>query len=207
MLVEIKQSIVLRRISTSSITAIKYNLIVAFWFFVICSLSTFLVIIIFITFLNVNISMLSYINWGDVIYALIMLYMTSISVGIIISSVSKKSSSAQLIGLVLMFLTLIFGGQFIPISVIGKVDSIKYISLFSPINYSTGLLNNSLIKPIPGQSGSIFSITDFKIIGQGGDSPIIIIAYWQKLLNLIMPPVISISFNFIAYKNFKWSVR
>ncbi|MDK2819930.1 MAG: hypothetical protein KFW07_03775, partial [Mycoplasmataceae bacterium] len=152
---------------------------------------------------------LSYINWGDVIFAILMLFLSSIATGVVIASLSKKSSSSQLIGLSVMFLTLILAGQFIPISVIGKIDAIKYMSIFSPINFSTGLLNNSLIKPLEGMSGSIFSITDFQIQGVGGpDASIItIISDWQKVLNLIMPPIVFVGFNFIAYKKFSWSTR
>ncbi len=214
MLVEIKQSIILRRISTSEITAIKYNLLVASWFFVLCIFSTFIIFILFLAFLNSGIDKLSFINWGDLIFSLIMFYISAISVGILISSLAKKSSSAQLIGLGVMLFTLVLAGQFVPLVVIGKVDSIKFISLASPINYSTGLLNNVLTNPgkigIPtslNTSGSIFSITDFKIPSNTSKNPIIIIAYWQKVLNLIMPIIIFIGFNIISYKNFKWSVR
>lgn len=216
MLVEIKQSIVLRRISTSSVKPIKYNLLVSSWFFIACICSTIIVFIIFLCFLNVDTSkFLSYINWGEVIYSLLMFYIVSISVGILIASLSKKSSVAQMIGIGIMFITLILGGQFIPISVIGKIEAIKYLSLFSPINYASSLLNNCLINPEFSESydlgsGSIFSITDFSMEAQGApgvSNRIIIISKWQKILNLIMPELIFIGFNFIAYKKFEWSTR
>lgn len=216
MLVEIKQSIVLRRISTSSVKPAKYNLLVSAWFFIACVLSTIIVFIIFLCFLNVDThKFLFYINWGEVIYSLLMLYITSISVGILIASLSKKSSVAQMIGVGIMFITLILGGQFIPISVIGKVEAIKYISLLSPINYASSLLNTCLINPEfsnnynPG-SGSIFSITDFLMEAQGvpdESNRITVVSSWQKVLNLIMPELIFIGFNFIAYKKFEWSTR
>ncbi len=207
MLVEIKQSIVLRRISTSSITPIKYNLIVAIWFFVMCFLSTLFVIILFLCFLNIKApEALSYINWGEFLFALIMFYLTSIATGILLASVSKKSATVQLTGLSFMLLTLILAGHFIPISVIGGIDAIKYMSLFSPINYSTSLLNNVLIMPIDLDSSSIFDFKDF-VISNTGSEPIIIIASWQKILNLVMPPIIFVGFNFISYKKFSWSSR
>ena len=207
MLVEIKQSIVLRRISTSSITPIKYNLIVATWFFIMCFLSTLFVTILFLCFLNTKApETLKHINWGEFILAIIMLYITSIATGILLASVSKKSSTVQLTGLSFMLLTLVLAGHFIPISVIGGIDAIKYMSLLSPINYSTSLLNNVLITPVDLNSSSIFDFKDF-IISNPGSDPIVIIASWQKILNLIMPPLIFIGFNFISYKKFSWSSR
>ena len=122
------------------------------------------------------------------------------------ASVSKKSATVQLTGLSFMLLTLILAGHFIPISVIGGIDAIKYMSLFSPINYSTSLLNNVLIMPIDLDSSSIFDFKDF-VISNTGSEPIIIIASWQKILNLVMPPIIFVGFNFISYKKFSWSSR
>ena len=209
MLVEIKQSIVLRRISTSSITAIKYNLIVASWFFLMCCFSTLIIIIIFLCFLNTNAPKeLAHVNWGEFIFSIIMLFISAISTGILLASVSKKSATVQLVGLSILLLTITLAGYFVPISVIGGIDAIKYMSLFSPINYSTSLLNNTLILPIDGISQSIFVFKDFSILSANPtDGPIVIIAAWQKVLNLIMPIIISISFNFIAYRKFSWSSR
>ncbi|MGL6125214.1 MAG: ABC transporter permease [Metamycoplasmataceae bacterium] len=214
MLVEIKQSVILRRISTSSITPIKYNLIVSAWFFLMCCFSTLFVIILFLCFLNKDVSEeLAHINWGEFLIAILMLYITSIATGIVLSSVSKKSSTVQLIGLSFMLLTITLAGYFIPISVIGGIDAIKYISLFSPINYSTSLLNNVLLEPVNGVSKSIFDFSDFFITDftdqkeDGSFGSLLIITSWQKALNLVMPIVIFTGFNFIAYKKFSWSSR
>ena len=137
-----------------------------------------------------------------------MLFISAISTGILLASVSKKSSTVQLIGLSILFLTITLGGYFVPIAVIGGVDAIKYISLFSPINFATSLLNNTLIKPIDGISQSIFDISNFNILSVDPRDPAItIIAGWQKVLNLIMPTLIFGGFNFIAYKKFSWSSR
>ena len=205
MLVEIKQSIVLRRISTP----IKYNLIVAAWFFLMCCFSTIIVTIIFLCFLNTDApEELAHINWGEFIFAIIMLFISAISTGILLASVSKKSATVQLIGLSIMLLTITLAGYFVPIFVIGGIEAIKYISLFSPINYATSLLNNVLIKPIEGISQSIFDFKDFSISSANPtEGSLVIIAAWQKVLNLFMPTVIFIGFNFIAYKKFSWSSR
>ncbi|MGL5617993.1 MAG: ABC transporter permease [Metamycoplasmataceae bacterium] len=210
MLVEIKHSIILRKISTSTITPVKYNLIVSAWFFIMCCFSTIFIVILFLCFLNVKIGdELGHINWGEFLIALLMLYITSIATGIILASVSKKSSSVQLIGLSFMMLTITLAGYFIPISVIGGIDAIKFVSLLSPINYSTSLLNNVLIEPVDGVSRSIFEFKDFYIndVTKPGGDPLLIIAGWQKPLNLFMPLVIFVGFNFVAYKKFSWSSR
>ncbi|MGL5205660.1 MAG: ABC transporter permease [Metamycoplasmataceae bacterium] len=209
MLVEIKHSIILRKISTSAITPIRYNLIVSAWFFIMCCFSTIFIIGLFLAFLNTKISSeLGHINWGEFLIALLMLYITSIATGIVLSSVSKKSSSVQLIGLSFMMLTITLAGYFIPISVIGGIDAIKFVSLLSPINYSTSLLNNVLIEPINGVSRSIFEFKDFYIenFTKPGEG-LLIISAWQKPLNLLMPLVIFGGFNFVAYKKFSWSSR
>lgn len=233
-LVEFKNSIILRKISTSSITAFKFCIIMFSYYLLVTICANLIIIMVFSAFLNKDApNLFKQINWGQFIYSLLMVYISSLSVGLLCGVLIKKTNQVQVIGFLILFISIILAGQFMPLSVIGSVKAIKYISLFSPISYSMALMNNVLA----GDSNEILSqinkIVDSNIIQNCIDgknifnihNPFILIEYyfedgqlivektseiyleWQKILNLIMPYVICISFITISIKKFNWTSR
>ncbi|MEG2802155.1 MAG: ABC transporter permease [Malacoplasma sp.] len=146
LLVELKNSIILRRIAISNISPFRYNFLMSVYFFAMCVISTIFIFIAVSAFENVN--MKTFLDSFDIpsyIYALINFYVVSISFGIILSSISKSSSWVQLVGLAIILFSLMLSGQFIPIHVIANIMPIKIITLFSPLDYALGLMNNVIM--------------------------------------------------------------
>lgn len=212
MIVEFRNSILLRKIKTSGVNSINFNLTCLFYYFFISLAFALFVFLIVVIISSGDISKLNSINWGGVVYGILFLILSSISLGLFLSSFLKNNMSAQLIGTGIYFLTLILGGQFIPIQVIGRVDAIKYISLFSPLNYSTSLMNIASL-PTPATLGSdnnIFNFSSsFQIVNSLDPSGTAITLYdvWQKILFVFMPIVLSVILFPLGIKFFKWTSR
>lgn len=212
MTIEFRNSILLRKIKTNNIGSLQYNMICLLYYFLISLAFAFSVMILFIIIVAAkNASQLSAINWGSLIYGMLMLILSSIAFGLFLSSFLKNIMSAQLISTGLYFLTLVLGGQFIPIQVISQMDAIKYISLFSPLNYATSLLNISSLAPAIGFTNNIFDLSqgfDMLSSGFGGNtSNIHLYDQWQKILFIIMPFVLTATLTGIGIKFFTWSGR
>ncbi|MEF9985139.1 MAG: ABC transporter permease [Malacoplasma sp.] len=165
LLVELKNSIILRRIAISNISPFRYNFLMSVYFFAMCVISTIFIFIAVSAFENVN--MKTFLDSFDIpsyIYALINFYVVSISFGIILSSISKSSSWVQLVGLAIILFSLMLSGQFIPIHVIANIMPIKIITLFSPLDYALGLMNNVIMA---GQIKSFITAADYIVAHPG----------------------------------------
>ncbi len=216
LMVELKNSILLRRIKNSGFSKTNYVGLIFLFFLIAVIIFTLSVFIIFFSILNHDAHKYMSVDkvyYGELIYALLALITNSMMVGIFLGSIIKNISITFLIGVSFLLITLIFSGQFIPIQVIGNIDAIKYLGLFSPLNYSSALLNNVLIEDILGQGKSIFSIDYFEICtqfssdGPGCGETMIIYDSWQKILNLVMPFILSIALFFLSHRYFSWYGR
>lgn len=227
-IVEFKQSIILRKIAISKITALKLSLLLLLYYFIVLLCSTLLTITIYAIFLNKHASYyFSLYNWAEFLYAIINVYLLSLTIGLFLGVICKKTSIVQTIGIGLMFLTLALSGQLIPMSVVASTNAIKYISLFSPLSYPLALLNNifivvdidsyklpeeilNQIEPLL-KGSSIFNIDNFYIIDFDKDkmkiNPIVVYYGWQKVLNLIFPFIISFLIMIFNIKKFNWTSR
>lgn len=237
-LVEFKNSIVLRKISTSSISAFKFCCILFTYYLLATIISNIIIIILFAIFLNKDAkTYFSIINWGEFIYSLLMVYISSLSVGLLLGVLIKKVNQVQIFGFLILFISITFAGQLMPLKVLGTVEALKYISLFSPMTYSMSLMNNVLAgdsnqilktisqidggnwtpivnECIKGQNifniNNAFGLFNYEYIDTDG---IWVTGYskvyleWQKILNLIMPYLIFISFIGISVKKFNWTSR
>ncbi|MEG2232909.1 MAG: ABC transporter permease [Bacilli bacterium] len=63
----------------------------------------------------------------------------SIFIGLFISSVSKTSQSAQIIGMMFFFINMFLAGLLLPIGAINSVEPLRIISYFTPYRYVSGL--------------------------------------------------------------------
>lgn len=211
--IEFKNSIVLRKVKTSGIDSKGYNLILFLFFFSISMLFVLFTLIIFLCFASKDISKIESINFGSMIFAILMLTMTSITFGMMLSTFMKNPLSSQLSGFGIFILTLTLSGQFIPVQVIGKVDALKYLSLLSPLNYGTNMFNIACITPVSGYSSSLFdfssdfAIPSFSSFEAGSPSVINLYFGWQKALFVFVPFILVGAFSFLSIKFFKWSGR
>ena len=221
-IVELKNSIILRRIKNSGFTK---NNFLALTFILHFLLSIAFVLIVFGLFFVFFFTMkdpngvreqeLSNINIGGLIYSILLLIVSSLSVGIFLSSVIKNVSYALISGIIVILVTITFAGQFIPIQVIGGTEAFRYISLFSPLTYAAGLLNTVLIEPAPvagvtpDEIQNIFNFSHDFVIGgfSGGGELTTVYKTWQKALNVFMPIIVSIGFGVFSVRYFKWFGR
>ncbi|MGL5357973.1 MAG: ABC transporter permease [Metamycoplasmataceae bacterium] len=229
MLVEIKSSILLRKIAVSNVSKLWYILIVFIAYFIILLFEAIYVLIVYFIFLNKDsFEQTKDLNWGNLIFSLISLFLVVITFGILIGVLLNNSLAVQLTGFAILFASLLFSGQFIPIQVIGSVSALRFVSLFSPLSYSLGLLNNTLI-PYSGpddalllneflKGADIFNLNDAFFIFPFSEGPptgnempeipkMIIYDTWQKALNLIIPFILVIGVNALSWYKFKWSNR
>lgn len=227
---DFRNSILLRKIKVSNISKFNYLTLVAIFSAV---MSLFFVIIIFLLFLafghdtlfshdsDVNISFMESIDWGGLVYGVLMLIISGIPIGFFIGIISKSPMGATMIGLGVFMLSLALGGQFIPLVVLAQLDALQYITLPSPLNYSLALINSATIPFIERTiiSENVFSfeivknnIFDLKtpfVVNNFSQELDVLRVYdkWHKGLNLIFPWLISGIFMILNYKFFKWSGR
>ncbi len=142
-MVELKNSILLRKIKTSGFTKTRYLTFTYIQYFFFSIVSVTITLIIYLSLLNVGVAKdMDNVNWGNLIYAIIMLILSSNAFGIMLGSIFKSAMVTQLFGVCMLFIVMAFGGLFMPVSVIGDVMPIKIVSMFLPTNYSINLIMN-----------------------------------------------------------------
>ncbi|WP_033378958.1 ABC transporter permease [Mesomycoplasma moatsii] len=158
MIVEFKTSIILRKIANSRITSVKFILIVILYNFTMILSVTFLIILLYAIFLNVNAKAgFEYINWYELIYSLLNVYICCLSIGLLLGVLINKNNLVQIIGFSLIMISVILSGQFIPISVLFRTKAVSYISLLSPVSYC---LNQMNIVLLPNNSKTILELNE-----------------------------------------------
>ncbi|MGL5246255.1 MAG: ABC transporter permease [Mycoplasmoidaceae bacterium] len=223
--VELKNSIILRRIKNSGFTKNNFLLLIFLLYFFLALIFTLLIIGLFFIFLytlndpnNIRKDLIN-IDIGGFIYSIFFFIISSLSAGILLSSIIKNVSYSLLSGLIVIIVTTIFAGQFIPLQVIAGNEAFRYISLFSPLTYGASLFNTLLITPAQaGAAGPTIdqmqNIFDFSSqftvypIGPPGEGELLVVyTSWQKALNVIMPIIVPICFSLLSAKFFKWFGR
>lgn len=226
LLVEIKKSILLKKIGQAHIGAFYYMVIAGTYFALLSFLSVLLCEIYWLIFMNVHI--VDYFNIQDafsVFYAIVCLVLVSISLGLLIGTTLKNPSPIPMIGIAVLFISFILSGTIVPPGDLAKVQAIKYINLFSPLNYPLTLVNINYYYWTTS-SHNIFMVTHhFLIYGSTYPfphpknfweflmdylEPATYVSFynpWQKILCLIFPWVIVLGFNLISWKCFSWSAR
>ncbi len=145
-IVELKNSIILRKLSVSKITPLKFNLILLSYYLIVLIVSNIAIIILYAIFLNKEAhTYFNLFNWGELIYTLLLVYISSLSLGLLFGVIIKKTTYVQILGFIVMIISVSLSGQFMPLTVLASSDAIRYISLFSPLSYSLNLLNNVLV--------------------------------------------------------------
>lgn len=230
--IEFRNSILLRKIKTSNISSFQYNLICFSYFFIMGFLLTFVMLIFISLYCSENINSLDVVDWGSYFYGLFCLSISSLSLGVLISSFLNNSLVSQLLGCLILIFTLIFSGGFLPIYILARVEAIKIIGMFSPLTYAANILNVSAIEAISSSSNSIFDFScDFVaknifleliagtstgntkdqfssfIDNLGEQNSVTIYAIWEKVLYAFVPFAFTLIFSIISIKCFKWSGR
>lgn len=169
-------------------------------------------------------------SWGGIIWGVIMNSLIGSSIGFLVVSFAKSSLILQGVLLPILILSQFLSAMVLPISMVKSIDAIWALTYASPFRYSTGLINESFngnILPVADwgfpiknslgiwentvlmESSSIFDVNSgFSVLNTkvaGELQPIF--DQTDKILNLVMPFVISGIFMGISLKTFKWSTR
>ena len=176
-------------------------------------------------------------SWGGIIWGVIMNSLIGSAIGFLVVSFAKSSLILQGVLLPILILSQFLSAMVLPISMVKGIDAIWWLTYASPFRYSTGLINESFnsnivqdtttwlgpiltgtdgvrtqIVTVQLEQSSIFDIDKiFSVLNTKatGISKLYdpIFNKTDKVLNLVMPFVISGIFMGISLKTFKWSTR
>lgn len=176
----------------------------------------------------------AHVNWGSFIYANLMNILVSTTLGLLISSIAKSSLSIQGISIPILIISEFLAAQVLPIGMVKSIDALYYMSYICPFKYSTGLvieswsgalsLDYNNIQWSPTEPTAVWNLTYigsqniFNINQEfysfyddytttSSTSGMLIFNQADKIVNLVMPIVLSSVFGAIALKKFKWSQR
>ena len=169
-------------------------------------------------------------SWGGIIWGVIMNSLIGSAIGFLVVSFAKSSLILQGVLLPILILSQFLSAMVLPISMVKSIDAIWALTYASPFRYSTGLINESFngnILPVDSwapailnsagkfeqtvliESSSIFDVNSGFSVLHTKEPGVVqpIFDQTDKILNLVMPFVISGIFMGISLKTFKWSTR
>lgn len=228
LIIEMKNSILLIQIFEQKIKKITYLFVVWSFFFFVSLLSVLFGEICWLIFMNNEIGDIFNINDGfEIFFSFLTLLITTTSLGLLIGTLLRYVSTVQMLGISILLLTFLLSGIF-SATLTSNVLVIKYINLFSPLNYPLILINQTFFAhTYISSTWNIFNLKqDFilsidklylnssvppndkellkKFLEPYETQKIVWYYTWQKALALIMPFFISLSFFHISLIAFKW---
>lgn len=206
---EFKKSIILRKIKTNNVGAIKFTIISFIYYFSLNIISVCITFLFAFVFLRIrNPDPFQWINWPSMIYSLFMLIILSISFGSALAIFVKNSLNSQIIGFSIILFSLILSGQILNVYVISNIDALKILALFSPPSYAMCAIN---ISSLFGNNNDIFNFntgfTYFELRPNGTFGEFHLYDSWQKVMFAVGPWVWVIILQSINISKFKWISR
>lgn len=221
-IMEFKTSVLLKRIGATPIKSWMFILSTAIYYFIVTIIQIFwLILWVMLVFSftqfkiqdttnpNTIIGIISgwdlmfgvhsTVNWGGYLFSLFYASILSIFIGLFISSISKTSQSAQIIGMMFFFVNMFLAGLLLPIGAINKILPLKIISYFTPYRYVSGLSSTAWAT----DNGDIFNPNYLQEVAKN-DLGFEIYDNW---LNLFIPLVFIALTIIISIKFFKWNNR
>lgn len=221
-IMEFKTSVLLKRIGATPIKSWMFILSTAIYYFIVTIIQIFwLILWVMLVFSftqfkiqdttnpNTIIGIISgwdlmfgvhsTVNWGGYLFSLFYASILSIFIGLFISSISKTSQSAQIIGMMFFFVNMFLAGLLLPIGAINKILPLKIISYFTPYRYVSGLSSTAWAT----DNGDIFNPNYLQEVAKN-DLGFEIYDNW---LNLFIPLVFIVLTIIISIKFFKWNNR
>ena len=222
--IEFKKSIFLRKLKLEKVNKYRYNALMFIYFFLvelaICLVNFCIYILVGAITKNMNIynidmniwDSLKYISYGGFFYSMLMLIVISISASMLIATFIKSPLLAQVIGIGIIFLSLLFGGLIITINEWDNAVFMRYLSLISPISYPILGMNISVamssIETNHFLFNNLFNFSDsVKSFSISTESFEIIINSWFKPIYTILPILFSAGFVSISLWRFNFLSR
>lgn len=153
--IEFRNSILLKKVKSSGISKYEYNGLTFGYFMLMTVCATLITLSIYFLFLIGNYDLIANFDWLTIIFGLFSLMIISITFAMFISSFIKSSFACQMINIAIILMSLALSGQFLPIYLVGKIDAIKYINLFSPLGYPQAAINVGTMEAFSGMMDGV----------------------------------------------------
>ena len=223
-ILNLKQSSILKRIGATNTKASDMTFVVISYFVLVAIFSLVFNVGIGIAMFSKNMN-LANIQWGELIFSFLIGILVGISLGVMISSVIKKQEVALVIGLLLTLPGAFLTSEFLPPTMINDWGPMRYISFIFPQKISTTLVHCAV------NGGSIFDTEVVRSLDYNGlinlnalvDSNAIptvqadaiksamsnveVVDWTEKLMAWILLPVYLVTFSAVSIKFFKWGTR
>lgn len=248
---EFKKSTLLKRIGVTPIKPWMFILMTGLFYVVVMILGTIFTLIMGIAIFSGNLyegkeiskgvvsytlsDMLAHVQWGGLIYGLLLNILVGTSIGLLIVSLTKSTLAIQGIGIPILILSQFLAGQVLPLNMIhgssATASPMWWLGYISPFKSTTALvlqsfnpsmnnLNEAFVttKAIGGlpntnillsinKGFNIFDINADYTYGKSTINAVSIFTKPERVLNLILPFAWIGLFSFITVKKFKWSAR
>lgn len=234
MIGEFKQSIILRKISSSEVTSSKFCVVVAMFFIAASMFSILITFLMFLCFLNINTQgYLSSLNVISLIYSICNFVVVAFVFGLLLGIVIKRIIIIQMLGFLIMLVSVLLSGQLLPYDTVSSAVPLRILAMLSPVTHPMSLIQNiswnlawiskygDLIKQtnigLYNQlvyGSDIFNLSyNFNVLLIKDDNDEIntklmnIYFSWEKIIHLLMPYIYTSVLSFLSIKYFKWSAR
>lgn len=204
-LLELKKSVILKRIGSTSITKLEamstfflYQTLVAI--FVI--LFTFsIVAILDASRYESSVFYWGTVNWGGVVVSSIWGIILSLSLGFLMTSVSKNIETFNMLSMLYFFFSMFLGGLFFA----GRTANwMEYVGYGIPHTYLSNMMSHSFKGANIFDLANGYSFMDWNLSASPPVLTSIPIPSWKANLNMFMPLVFTGLFAGLSLKTFKW---
>lgn len=140
-------------------------------------------------------------NWGSYIFGMLYTMLLSIFLAVLIVSLTKKSASASMVGSMIYFLSMFLSGMLFPLTVIANNELLYDLSFISPFRYVNVLI---------ALAWSGISIFDFNAINQNilNDELMIGIRNIAEVwTGYFIPLLFILAALILSIYRFRWSTR
>ena len=227
LIIDLRKSLILKRIGTSQISTHHFVFILVmyfyFWIFVTIAYSFVLFAIISPIAIGWDRAWQNHFV-GGTIYASLILGTMGIVVSVFIGTLCKNAMIASAISFIVIFFSMFTSGLLMPFSIIRQIDAMRILNYFLPFNWpmlmmqeSWGIsgfnLDNPLMPQIIVVSGNIWNWNaelKSNIFQFGGTTPLLdftMISKLAKIWNIFAPYVVLTVWTTTIALAFKWTER
>ena len=224
-IIELKKSVLLKRIGASPVKPIKFTIVIVTWytFMVLASVMWLMLwaLILHPSEIDTLYSGLGKHHGASLIgfiYGNLLNIIVCLMIGFAIASFAKSENHAQAIGMLFYFPSTFLAGQFIAIDTIAQNEVMNWISRFMPLRYTTAIVVSSWsgenvfnFEPISGykftETKELLSmVTQGKTITAASISQQInIYDKVDLILAQTVPYAVIVGSGFVSIKKFSWS--
>ena len=224
-IMELKKSVLLKRIGASPVKPIKFTIVIITWYLLMVTLSIMWLklwaVILHSSEVNSLFAGLGKHNGMSLvgfIYGNILNIVVCLMIGFAVASIAKSENHAQAIGMMIYFPSTFLAGQFIAIDTIAQNEVMNWISRFMPLRYTTAIIVSSFggenVFAMDAIMGYKFAdskdlltmVTAGKTIAANNITSVITI--YDKvdlILAQVVPYAMVLATGVLAIKKFSWS--